>query len=389
MSRLTDRLERDLRELAAGAQPSPSAWESIAARLDDDLEPEVELVLAPTPARSRRPVWLAAAAALVVIAGSVAVLSMAGDDEPFSAADLTTTFVSPRNGFSMQHPDGAAVTAAEQIWGYDDGFDVVDMGSGTVFKGVSQGSAGLGDESIDQEVDESVSELLSDGCAVPRREQEAITIDGVLGRIAECSNHIEATVVTDEQLYLFTLTRVGDDARAIFDALLATIDLTPETRVDFPGLTSTFRSPTYGYSLRYFHRGPPQPATELWDPSNQPAAPSDLGRRFDGVETGFGAYFEAASTPIPDGVAIDEWVDRYVTPRTAGGCGQRRSLQTAITIDGQPGRVAECRHTMGDRTEATVVAGGRLYLFVVLGDRAWFDAWIPTIELTPETAAVP
>ena len=35
MSRLTDRLERDLREIAAGAHPSPSAWESIVARLGD------------------------------------------------------------------------------------------------------------------------------------------------------------------------------------------------------------------------------------------------------------------------------------------------------------------------------------------------------------------
>ena len=35
MSKLTDRLERDLREIAAGAHPSPSARESIVARLDD------------------------------------------------------------------------------------------------------------------------------------------------------------------------------------------------------------------------------------------------------------------------------------------------------------------------------------------------------------------
>ena len=53
MSRLTDRLERDLREIAAGAHPSPSAWESIAARLGDDAEPEVARVLAPSPDRSR------------------------------------------------------------------------------------------------------------------------------------------------------------------------------------------------------------------------------------------------------------------------------------------------------------------------------------------------
>ncbi len=48
---------------------------------------------------------------------------------------------------------------------------------------------------------------------------------------------------------------------------------------------------------------------------------------------------------------------------------------------------------MSDQIEATVVAGGRLYLFM-LGDtrrdaRAWFDAWVATIDLRPEDAALP
>jgi hypothetical protein len=65
-----------------------------------------------------------------------------------------------------------------------------------------------------------------------------------------------------------------------------------------------------------------------------------------------------------------------------------RSTQAEITIDGQPGRTADCANWV----EATVVAGGRLYLFVMWHDRddarAWFDAWIATIDLTPETATV-
>ena len=101
-----------------------------------------------------------------------------------------------------------------------------------------------------------------------------------------------------------------------------------------------------------------------------------------------GAYFEGASTEIPHGVSIDEWVDEYVTPLAAGGCGVPRGQQAEITIDGQPGRIAECDHT-----EATVVAGGRLYLFIGPGqssrNRAWFDAWIATIDLRPEDAAAP
>jgi hypothetical protein len=45
-------------------------------------------------------------------------------------------------------------------------------------------------------------------------------------------------------------------------------------------------------------------------------------------------------------------------------CGVPRSRQSAITINGQPGRVAACDNMI----EATVVAGGRLYLFRTVHD---------------------
>jgi hypothetical protein len=296
--------------------------------------------------------------------------------------NLTTTFVSPRNGFSIKHPDGAALTPAELLWGFseqvDDGFDVVETGLAAVFKGAST-EPGFGDGgSIDERVDEYLSDVLPGGCGVPRSQQAEITIDGQSGRIAECPNRIEATVVAGGRLYLFVLEHDRGDGRAVFDAFVATIDLTPETAVDFPGLTTTFVSPTYGYSFKYHDRGGLQPANAVDD-------------RFDAVETGLGAYFSAASTQIPDGVSIDERVDEYlsddsVSPR---GCGVPRSQQAEITIDGQPGRIAECPNQI----EATVVAGGRLYLFILQHDRsdarAFFDAWVDTIDLTPETAAVP
>ncbi|HEY5887139.1 MAG TPA: hypothetical protein VIT24_05385, partial [Acidimicrobiales bacterium] len=120
MSQLTDRLERELCEIAAGAHPSPSARESIVARLDDAGEPEVELLLAPAPDRSKRRAWItAAAAAFVVIAGAIAVLSRAGDDPSTVPVDQspTTTFVSPRHGYSVQYPDGAVVTPATNLFG--------------------------------------------------------------------------------------------------------------------------------------------------------------------------------------------------------------------------------------------------------------------------------
>ncbi len=184
--------------------------------------------------------------------------------------NLTTTFVSPRNGFSIQHPDGVALTRAKQLWGFseqvDDGFDVVDTGSAAVFKGAStefpiRGEVNPGevlDEvSIDERVDDYLSEVLvlPDGCGVPRSQQAEITIDGQPGRIAECPNHIEATIVDAGRLYLFTLSHDRTDARAVFNAFTATIDLTPDTAVEFPGLTTTFVSPTYGYSFKYHDRG--------------------------------------------------------------------------------------------------------------------------------------
>ncbi len=153
-----------------------------------------------------------------------------------------------------------------------------------------------------------------------------------------------------------------------------------------PGLTTTFVSPTYGYSVGHRDRWSLAPAMELWDPGDEQLDNIQLSDRFDSVETGKSAYFVGASTEIPDGVPIDDWYDEHVSP---SGCGVPRSQQPEITIDGRLGRIAECP----SQIEATVVASGRLYLFM-LGHsrrdaRAFFDAWIATIDLTPETAAAP
>ena len=157
----------------------------------------------------------------------------------------------------------------------------------------------------------------------------------------------------------------------------------PTVYSQFP--TTTFVSPTYGYSFKYLDRGGLAPATELWDPVNEQFRDNEqFDDRFDAVETGLAAYFEAASTEVPDGVSIDEWVDEYVS-----GCRVPRSQQAKVTIDGKPGRIAECLN----RIEATVVVGGRLYLFALGHERsdarAFFDAWVGTIDLRPKAAAKP
>jgi hypothetical protein len=164
-----------------------------------------------------------------------------------------------------------------------------------------------------------------------------------------------------------------------------------ENPIGFPKLTTTWMSPTYGYSFKHEEGRGPTPAAELWDPVIDP--PVDTSGRYDDpfdlLETGHAAFVKSASTPIPEGVSIDEWVDEHVS-----GCGGPRSQQAEVTIDGQSGRIAECPRTTPagvDRIEATVVAGGRLYLFILLRDsgdyREVFDYVASTIELHPETAA--
>ena len=82
---------------------------------------------------------------------------------------------------------------------------------------------------IDDWVDQSVVHYEPGSvCGAPRSELPEVTIDGQPGRITlDCPGEIEATVVVDGRLYLFTL--VGDGvSRALFDAYAATIDLRPE-----------------------------------------------------------------------------------------------------------------------------------------------------------------
>lgn len=330
--------------------------------------------------------------------------------------DLTNTFVSSRNGFSVKHPSGAVVWPAIML-GWDpgdeqsnDGVDVIQTGVAAVFKGAS-----IKTPEWEGSVDGFVDAITPGGCGATGSQRTEFTIDGRSGWIAECPNEVDALVVAGDRMYLFTLLHQRSDGRPVFDAFAATIDLTPETAADqndvpawvsvLHGMTKTFVSPTYGYSFKY-GRGGLAPATELWDPANQPLDDIDFDSRFDGLETGLGAYFEGASTPIQDGVSIDEWVDEYVTPRLAAGCAVPRSQQAEITIDGYVGRIAVCpgapdtdpREVVDtgtpDEIHATVVAGDRLYLFSLGGPsgegaRMVFDAWAATIDLRPEDAVVP
>ena len=151
---------------------------------------------------------------------------------------------------------------------------------------------------------------------------------------------------------------------------------------DIPELTQTYVSSLNGFSIGYPDGFEIQPATEVWDPRvNQEDYP-----QFDFIV----GTFRGSSTEIPDGVTIDDWVDRSVVHYQPGSaCGAPRRELPEVTIDGQPGRITlDCPGEI----EATVVAGGRLYLFTLITDdasRPVFDAYAATIHLRPEDAAVP
>jgi hypothetical protein len=169
----------------------------------------------------------------------------------------------------------------------------------------------------------------------------------------------------------------------------------PAESFEVPALTRTFVSPIHGYSATYPERGPMSPATEPWaQPEPLAVRGRPLGSIFDWKETGYAAGFFATSTAIPEGVSLDEWIDQSVAPAaTTSTCMLPRARQAEIGIDGQLAKISEgCAHQF----LATVVAGGRLYVFV-LGHmwedeakaRTFFDRWLATIHLTPETAAQP
>ena len=230
------------------------------------------------------------------------------------------------------------------------------------------------------------------GCGAPRSQQAEITIDGQSGRIAECPNQIEATVIAGGRLYLFTLSHDRSDARAVFDAFAATIDLTPETAVDFPGLTTTFVSPTYGFSFKYFDRGGPRTGHGALG-SRQPAArrrarPGRRPIRCRGDRLGrlssrarrhrsrTGSRSMSGSTMLSSryrpAAAMCLAASRRRSPSMGSRAGSR-SVRTRSRRPSSPAGGSISSSSRHDRSDA----------------RAFFDTWVATIDLRPEDAAAP
>jgi hypothetical protein len=112
--------------------------------------------------------------------------------------ELTQTFVSSTNGFSIGYPDEATIqpaTVVSKPFVEQDNneFDFIVNEPFHVFRGASTQAPEV--SSIDEWIDRSVG-YQPGGCGVPRREQLEITIGGQPGRVWEgCPHEIEATVV--------------------------------------------------------------------------------------------------------------------------------------------------------------------------------------------------
>lgn len=305
---------------------------------------------------------------------------------------LTETFKSSSYGYSIGHAAGWTVTPSSKLWLPPDTerdprdrlFDNIYIEpDGRLRAGSAVVPAGA---AVDDWIDESITGAEAGTCNPPRATLPEITIDGQVGRVrAECPNEVEATVVVGRRVYVFTLFQ-GDqardgikdaDARAVFDAFAATIDLRPAD--------IEFASADYGYSVGVPSGWAIDPASMLWWPPAK-TTPGDYSA-FDfvtGEGVPDGAVFRAASAEAPEGVSVDDWIDEFITGAEAGTCNPPRVMLPEITIDGQ---VAKIRAGCPDEVEATVVVGRRAYVFTLFSDsRAAFDAIVATIDLRPEAA---
>jgi hypothetical protein len=153
---------------------------------------------------------------------------------------MQQTFFSERHGYTVSYPAGWSSSPATQAWWPPDWkagaspaepFDFLD-GGGDQLARFRAASAPLPDGVPD--VNDWIDEYLTFGdpnCVPPREAQESTSIDGAPGRLWDDCGEVEATVVLEGRVYMFTLFLGSDqvtNGRELFDAFAATIDLRPE-----------------------------------------------------------------------------------------------------------------------------------------------------------------
>ncbi len=169
---------------------------------------------------------------------------------PIPVPPLTEAFDSAY-AYSIAYPADWTATAAAEVWSPEEWlaagapeepFDWIRSSSERYQDAALRAASGLLPEgaSADDWIRQYVIGEAGGACDPPRETTEAIVIDGHPGRLRDLCGEIEATVVAERRVYVFTLfVRYSDPpvktgARELFDALAATIQLRPD---DPPALT--------------------------------------------------------------------------------------------------------------------------------------------------------
>lgn len=108
MNRAEHQIERDLRQIADRATPSPDAWTSILTRITNqnpDTETEIIVLTEDTPRSARRWPPLASAAAAVLVVGAIVIAFAVNNTNSDDAQSPSPSAQSP----SAQSPASAAV----------------------------------------------------------------------------------------------------------------------------------------------------------------------------------------------------------------------------------------------------------------------------------------
>jgi ketosteroid isomerase-like protein len=120
MSRVEDRLRRDLRLIADRAAPSPTAWDAIRSRIDSQEpaeETEIIMLTEDPPTTRRRWLVLGLAAAAAVVAIVVGFAIVKSDDE----AEISTA------SYATEVSAATGVTPAEVFDAYIAAFNADDL----------------------------------------------------------------------------------------------------------------------------------------------------------------------------------------------------------------------------------------------------------------------
>jgi hypothetical protein len=160
---------------------------------------------------------------------------------------MTQSFTSEKYGYSVRYPADWRVAPATTLWFPPDwgasGSDMseLDLITPVAAPGLFRAASALAPDatSVDDWIAEFITMSDFADCNPPRETLEQVVIGGKAGRLRGfCGNspaaEIEATVVVESRVYVFTLFSgvesgaIEADERALFDAFAATIELHPE-----------------------------------------------------------------------------------------------------------------------------------------------------------------